>query len=71
MMVLASLYNPRAPTYLNSRLLGYVTIGYMETSSCYLGTWSPRASVVKGRPRICFGNSSGCCPGKLLKLEPL
>ena len=33
---------PRAPGYLNSRLLGCVTIGYLEPSSHYLGNWSPR-----------------------------
>ena len=33
---------PRAPSYLNSRLLGYVTMGYIEASSHYLGNWSPR-----------------------------
>ena len=32
----------RPPSYLNSRLLGYVTIGYIEPSSQYLGNWSPR-----------------------------
>ena len=33
---------PRAPSYLNSRLLGYggyVTLGYIEPSSFYLGNW--------------------------------
>ena len=34
--------HPRAPSYLNSRLLGYVTIGYIEPSSHYLGNWPPR-----------------------------
>ena len=29
---------PRAPSYLNSRLLGYVTIGYIEPRIHYLGT---------------------------------
>ena len=37
---------PRAPSYLNSRLLGYVTIGYIEPSSHYLGNWSPRVRVL-------------------------
>ena len=36
------LVNPKAPSYLNSRLLGYVTIRYVEPSSHYLGNWSPR-----------------------------
>ena len=33
---------PRAPSCLNSRLLGYVTIGYIDLGSHYLGNWSPR-----------------------------
>ena len=33
---------PRAPRYPNSRLPGYVTFGYIEPSSDYLGNWSPR-----------------------------
>ena len=33
---------PRAPSCLNSRLLGYVTTVYLEPSSQYLGNWSPR-----------------------------
>ena len=33
---------PRAPSYLNSRLLGYLTIGYIEPRTQYLGNWSPR-----------------------------
>ena len=32
----------RAPSYLNSRLLGYVTIGYVEPGTHYVGNWSPR-----------------------------
>ena len=32
---------PRAPGYLNSRLLGHKTIGYIEARTQYLGTWSP------------------------------
>ena len=36
------LYLPRAHSYLSSRLLGYVTIGYIVPSSHYLGNWSPR-----------------------------
>ena len=36
------LYSPRAPSYLNSGLLGCVTIGYIEPSSHSLGNWSPR-----------------------------
>ena len=39
--LLYPLFYPRAPSYLNSRLLGYVTIGYIEPSSHYLGNWSP------------------------------
>ena len=34
--------NPRAPSYLSSRLVGYVTIGYIEPSSHDLANWSPR-----------------------------
>ena len=33
---------PRAPSYLNSRLLVYVTIGCIEPRTHYLGNWSPR-----------------------------
>ena len=32
---------PRTPNYLNSRLPGYVTIGYIEPRTHYLGNWSP------------------------------
>ena len=32
----------RAPSHLNSRLLGHVAIGHLEPSSQYLGNWSPR-----------------------------
>ena len=32
---------PRAPSYLNSRLLGYVNIGYIVPSSHYLGNFEP------------------------------
>ena len=39
-----SLSNPRAPSYLNSSLLGYVTVGYIVPSSHYLGNWSPRVT---------------------------
>ena len=49
-LVLTKSY-PRAPNYLNSRLLGYVTIGYMEPSSHYLGNWSPRAKHSDGEPQ--------------------
>ena len=37
---------PRAPSYLNSRLLGYVPIGYIEPSSHYFGNWSHRDAYV-------------------------
>ena len=48
---------PRAPSYLNSRLLGYVTIGYAEPSSHHLGDWGPRATGC-----LYYGSnrSSGC-----------
>ena len=32
---------PRTPSYLNSRLPGYVTIGDIEPRTHYLGNWSP------------------------------
>ena len=46
---LRSLYMlyPRAPSYLNSGLLGCVTIGYIEPSSHYLGNWSPRVNCLR------------------------
>ena len=37
--------SPEAPSYLNSRFLGCVTIGYIEPSSHYLGNWSPRVGL--------------------------
>ena len=37
--------NPMAPSNLNNRLLGYVTIGYIEPSSHYFGNWSPREKL--------------------------
>ena len=33
---------PRAPSHLNNRLLGNVTIGNIEPRTHYLGNWSPR-----------------------------
>ena len=36
---------PRAPSYRNSRLLGYVAIGYIEPRYQYLGDWSPRGCM--------------------------
>ena len=35
----------RAPSYLNSRLLGFVPIGYIEPRTHYLGNWSPRDTL--------------------------
>ena len=32
---------PRAPSYLNSRFLAFVTIGNIEPRTHYLGNWSP------------------------------
>ena len=32
----------KAPGYLNSGLLGYVTIGYIKPRTHYFGNWSPR-----------------------------
>ena len=34
---LKALSNPSAPSYLNSRLLGYVSVGYIEARMHYLG----------------------------------
>ena len=39
LFVMLNVADPRAPSCLNSRLLGYVTIGYVEPSSHYLGNW--------------------------------
>ena len=36
---------PRAPSYLNSKLLAYVTIGYIEPRTHYLGNWSPKVYI--------------------------
>ena len=36
---------PRAPSYPNSRLLGYVSIGYIEPRTHDLGNWSPRGDT--------------------------
>ena len=44
---------PRAPTYLHSRLLGYVTIGYVEPRTHYLGNWSPRVPAIVLRGAHC------------------
>ena len=41
-------------SYLNSRLLGYVTIGYIEPSSHYSGNWSLR--------ECCLGQSCRAAP---------
>ena len=35
-------FRVRAPSYLNSRLLDNVAIGYIEPRTHYLGNWSPR-----------------------------
>ena len=37
--------NPRAPSYLNRGLLGYVTIRYKEPRTHELGNWSPRETL--------------------------
>ena len=39
------LHYPGAPSYLYNRLLGYVTIGYIEPRTRDLGNWSPRANL--------------------------
>ena len=33
--------HPRAASYVNSRLLGFVTVGNIELTARYLGNWSP------------------------------
>ena len=33
--------SPRAPRYQNGRFLGYVTIGYIQLRTHYLGNWEP------------------------------
>ena len=45
-MLRAYLFYPRAPSDLNGRLLGYVTIGYIEPRTHDLGNWSPRVMEV-------------------------
>ena len=37
----SNMSNPRAPGYLSSRLVGYVTIGYTEPRTHHLGNRSP------------------------------
>ena len=46
--ILCWLVSPRAPSYLNSGLLGYVNIGYIEPRTPYLGNCSPRVMLEKG-----------------------
>ena len=36
---------PSAPSFLNSRLLSYVTVGHTEPSFNYLGSWEPKGRV--------------------------
>ena len=53
----------RAPSYLNnlnSRLLGYVIIGYVEPSCNYLGNWEPSGELwSKLLKRGCMGDFIG------------
>ena len=58
---------PRAPSYLNSRLLGYVTIGYIEPRTHYLGNWSPR---VKCRHMVSARDGQCHVLKKLLAVPP-
>ena len=46
----AGLPSPRAPSYLYSSFLGYVTTGYIEPRTHDLGNWSPR--VVHSRSNM-------------------
>ena len=41
---------PRAPSYLNSRLLACESIGYIEPGTHYLGNWSPGGSHLHWDP---------------------
>ena len=41
-VLLSYVSSPRAPSYLTSRLMGYVTRGYIEPRTHYVGNWSPR-----------------------------
>ena len=63
------LYFARAPSYLSSRLLGYVTIGYIEPRTHCLGNWSPRCPLnltLGGLPRMrAHGSLCGCCVSEL------
>ena len=46
-LLLESVEDLGAFSFLNGRLLGCVIIVYIEPSSHYLGTWSPRDPLVK------------------------
>ena len=39
---------PRTTSCLSSRLRGYVTIGYIERRTQYVGNWSPRECLQYG-----------------------
>ena len=41
----------RAPSYQNNRLLGFLTIEYMEPGTYYLGTWSPIGLIIPDNPK--------------------
>ena len=43
--------SPRDPRHLNSRLLGYATVGYIEPRTHYLGNWRSRAVSYRNPPR--------------------
>ena len=62
---LGVLFFPKAPSDSNSRLLGYVTIGYIEPSSHYLGNWSPRVweplqQAMFAMQSLCFPHPRNC-----------
>ena len=59
------------PSYLNSRLLGYVTIGYIESSSHYLGNWSPRVRCEKESLTLSgFASSEKKVPKENIQMHP-
>ena len=55
----------RAPGYLNSRLPGYVAVGYKEDSSHYLGNWVNLILEFQGVASIC----QNCCEELILLLQ--
>ena len=43
---------PKAPSYLNNKFLGHLTIEYIEPRTHYLGNWSPRGVPVLHIPKL-------------------